>query len=93
MFVPAALATAFGTGTAATAAGTAAAAFTGAKLLQKGAKALVPKVEQPPGAPQIDEASMAVQETDRLRRRRGVYANIFAGNSAAPTVGKQTLGA
>jgi len=46
----------------------------------------------PPGPPTIDEAQQSLAESDRLRRRRGVYANIFAGNAAAPVVGKATLG-
>jgi hypothetical protein len=45
-----------------------------------------------PAAPTIDEATRSRQDTDRLRRRRGVYANIFAGAAAAPSVGKPTLG-
>jgi len=49
-------------------------------------------VKPPPGAPTIDEATRNIQESDRLRRRRGVYANIFAGAAAAPIVGKATLG-
>jgi len=51
------------------------------------------KPPTPPGTPQIDEAQQSIDEADRLRRRRGVYANIFAGSGAgAPSVGKATLG-
>lgn len=46
-----------------------------------------------PAAPTIDQAQQSIDESDRLRRRRGVYANIFAGGgAAAPAVGKATLG-
>lgn len=49
---------------------------------------------KPRRAPNIDDASMRQQETDRLQRRRGVLANIYGGNNAAaPTVAvKQLLG-
>lgn len=50
------------------------------------------KPPKPPAVPQFDEASQRIQESDRLRRRRGALANIFAGNAGAPTVGKATLG-
>jgi len=90
-FIPA-LFTAAGLSPAAAAVGTTAFAASGAKLLQSGVKKLVPQIKPPPGAPQIDEAAQEVQASDRLRRRRGVYANIFAGNSAPPAVGKTTLG-
>jgi hypothetical protein len=47
----------------------------------------------PPGTPTVDEAQRNIDESDRLRRRRGVYANIFAGSGAGtPSVGKATLG-
>jgi hypothetical protein len=43
--------------------------------------------------PTIDTAAQQTAEGDRLRRRRGVLANIFGGMSGGtPTVGKQTLG-
>ena len=38
-----------------------------------------------PGAPTADTAANSAQQTqDMMRRRRGVMANIFAGNNAAP---------
>jgi len=49
----------------------------------------------PPTAPtQVTAANAALQQQDMLRRRRGVFANIFAGGSApAPaTATKSTLG-
>lgn len=42
----------------------------------------------PPPPPQVDEAAQTIQKTDRLRRRLGVRANVFAG----ATPGKQLLG-
>lgn len=45
-----------------------------------------------PGVPQIDEAASRIAESDRLKRRRGALANIYAGNAARPAVGKPTLG-
>jgi hypothetical protein len=45
-----------------------------------------------PQTPTIDEAASRLAQDDRLKRRRGALANIFAGNAAAPTVGKPTLG-
>jgi hypothetical protein len=41
----------------------------------------------PPPPPTVDEAADRIQKTDRMRKRLGQRANIFAG---AP--GKQTLG-
>lgn len=49
----------------------------------------------PPTAPTQDTAAnAALQQQDILRRRRGVYANIFAGGAApTPTTGsKSSLG-
>lgn len=50
---------------------------------------------KPRRAPNIDDASIRQQETDRLSRRRGVLANIWGGATGAqPTVAtKQVLGA
>jgi hypothetical protein len=43
--------------------------------------------------PTIDQAKQAQQTSDRLKQRRGVLANIYGGGStAAPSVGKTTLG-
>lgn len=40
-----------------------------------------------------DQALVARDGNDRIRRRRGVLANIFAGsNASSPTVGSTTLG-
>lgn len=66
--------------------GTSAPAATDAVGLTK-----LPEIKTP-GAPTIDEARRERQETDRIRRRRGVLANIAAGSSsAAPTVGTRAL--
>lgn len=49
----------------------------------------------PPGAPTQDAAANAAQsQTDLLRRRRGVMANIYAGGGAGapPVASKSTLG-
>lgn len=44
--------------------------------------------------PTIDDARKERQETDRIRRRRGVLANVSAGEQGAPAVGtRQLLGA
>lgn len=39
----------------------------------------------PPPPPTIDEAAMRSEEADKLRRRRGRLASIFAGNAGGPT--------
>lgn len=39
-----------------------------------------PKLPGEPQVPQLDEAKERLTEFDRVRRRRGVLANIFAGN-------------
>jgi hypothetical protein len=39
----------------------------------------VPKAEAPPPVPTIDEGARQRVEGDRLRRRRGVRGNVFAG--------------
>ena len=48
----------------------------------------------PPGVPNPNDAANAAQSlTDSMRMRRGLMANIYAGNSAqAPVTGKTTLG-
>lgn len=49
-----------------------------------------PEVQAPPT---VDDAQRNLQETDRLTRRKGVLANIFAGTSGGPAqVGKSRLG-
>lgn len=51
-----------------------------------------PKVPKVPGTPTIDDTVDNRQESDRIRKRRGIFANIFGGNSAAPaTVGTRSL--
>lgn len=52
------------------------------------------KPPAPPKPPTVDTARQQVQEADRIQRRRGVLANIFAGSTATgtSTVGKTTLG-
>lgn len=55
-------------------------------------KPRMPTPESPRRAPTLDDASMRQQESDRLRRRRGVLANVFGGGTnAAPTVATKTL--
>lgn len=48
----------------------------------------------PPGVPNPNDAANAAQSlTDSMRMRRGLMANIYAGNSnTAPVTGKTTLG-
>lgn len=53
-----------------------------------------PPPPQLPGAPTMDTAAnAAAQSADQMRRRRGVYANIYAGGAAqpAPTVSQKSL--
>ncbi len=47
----------------------------------------------PPAEPNIDEAMKNRDELDRVRRRRGVLANIFGGatSSGAPSVAVKRL--
>lgn len=50
-----------------------------------------PEVQAPPT---VDDAQRSLQEVDRLSRRKGVLANIFAGTNGGPAqVGKTKLGA
>lgn len=54
-----------------------------------------PKTPPPtPGVPNPNDAANAAQsQTDQMRMRRGLMANIYAGASgAAPVTGKQQLG-
>ncbi len=48
----------------------------------------------PPGVPNPNDAANAAQsQTDAMRQRRGLLANIYAGQSGgAPVTGKQQLG-
>jgi hypothetical protein len=58
-------------------------------------KAFRPKPTPPtPGVPNQNDALNAAQsETDAMRQRRGLLANIYAGNSSsAPVTGKTQLG-
>ena len=57
--------------------------------------ALKPKTPAPaPAVPDVnDAASAAQQQTDAMRARRGMLANIYAGNlNQSPTVGSNQLG-
>jgi hypothetical protein len=52
----------------------------------------MPDIPAPLPPPSIDDAQKNRQEQDRLRRRKGVLANIYGGaGSAAPSVGQKTL--
>lgn len=67
----------------------------GTAAVGAGASAALASKPKIPKAPTIDTAAQNQQETDRIARRRGVLANIFAGGGtggAAPSVGKATLG-
>lgn len=47
-----------------------------------------------PGPPTVDEAARNTEMLDRVRRRKGVLANIFGGSNpdaASPAVGTKTL--
>lgn len=48
---------------------------------------------QEPGAPTLDDTSKRRALSDRLRRRRGVLANLYGGTASntAPSVGLKTL--
>jgi hypothetical protein len=51
-----------------------------------------PEIPEVPGAPTIDDGRLQRQESDRLRKRRGILANVFAGSGAgSPMVGTKTL--
>jgi hypothetical protein len=51
-----------------------------------------PEIPEVPPVPTIDDAKIQRQESDRIRKRRGVLANVFAGSGAsAPMVGTKTL--
>lgn len=47
--------------------------------LFKTPKVNVPKAADPPPVPTIDQATRDQNETKRVRRRRGLQGNIFAG--------------
>jgi hypothetical protein len=55
----------------------------------------LPKMEVPeiPAAPTIDTAQQDRSQQDRIRRRRGVLANIYGGATGAGGSGKAQLGA
>jgi hypothetical protein len=51
-----------------------------------------PEVPKVPGEPTIDDARQNRQESDRIRKRRGILANVYAGSTAAPaTTGTRSL--
>lgn len=56
------------------------------------------KPYDPPTPPTIDEARRRIEESDRMRRRRGRFANMLSGsspldsNTAATNAAKKTLG-
>lgn len=90
LFAGAGATTAFASTVGALALGTA--GLVGSQLI---GGALRPKVPKVPGAPSIDQARVAANEEDLIRRRRGVLTNIYGGNlgQSAPTVAtKQLLG-
>jgi hypothetical protein len=62
-------------------------AITGGQVFPK-------KLPQMPSVPTIDTATQGRQEADRIARRRGVLATIFAGSGGggSASVGKSTLG-
>lgn len=71
--------------------GAATASKVGSKLVSGGAPSGAPPA---PAEPTIDDAASNRSEIDRIRRRKGVLANIFAGASpttSTPTVGVKTL--
>lgn len=55
-----------------------------------------PNTPAPPPAPTIDDAAQNRDGLDRIRKRKGVLANIFAGaqqgSTQSPAVGVKTLG-
>lgn len=53
-----------------------------------------PPVPPPPGVPGLNDAANAARtQTDLMRQRRGLLANIFAGaSSQQPVTGKTQLG-
>lgn len=62
----------------------------GAKVIGGGGGA---EEVQEPGAPTLDDTSQRRALADRLRRRRGVLANLYGGTASntAPSVGLKTL--
>ena len=59
---------------------------------------LDPKVPQPPGVPNPNDAANQAQNlTDQMRQRRGILSNIYAGGlsgpQSQPLSGKTQLGA
>jgi hypothetical protein len=51
------------------------------------------KGDKPEGPPTTDEAAQNQQVTDRIKRRRGVLANLYGGGatSGAPSTAVKTL--
>lgn len=58
-------------------------------------KPKIPKQEAPPPPPTVDEAVRSSEEADKLRRRRGRLATVFAGRmqggGMAPQVATKQL--
>jgi hypothetical protein len=58
-------------------------------------KPKIPKQEVAPPPPTVDEAVRSSEEADKLRRRRGRLATVFAGRmpggGAAPSVATKQL--
>jgi hypothetical protein len=56
--------------------------------------ALDPKIPPPPGVPNPNDAANAAQsQTDSMRMRRGLLANMYAGQlNQQPVTGKTQLG-
>jgi len=70
-------------------------ALAGYKVGSGAANAVAPKSgtkEIMPGIPTIDEAAQNRQVADRIRRRRGVMANIYGGAlRSAPSAGTKAV--
>lgn len=45
----------------------------------------MPKLPDPPLVPTVDEAAKAVEESDRLKKRKGRAATILTGKKGAAT--------
>lgn len=53
-------------------------------LIWKQPKVKIPKAEQAPPAPTVDDAARDRNESERLRRRRGSQSNQHTGPLGAP---------
>lgn len=68
--------------------------YSGLGMLSKALTPSSPDVPPQPQPPTIDDATQNRNELDRIRRRKGALANIFAGGTSsttAPAVGTKTL--